>query len=492
MLAVAIGVVLAGPTFTGTASALSAVPTITSPVDGATVCVYPQEGIAVYGVEPGALNTTIQLYDNGMPVDSTNEIGDGGVWLTFLSYPALGAHALAATAVDMTGESAPSPTVHITVAPGHPLSASTSVDRFSPKNQDGVNDSVDISMSSDASGTVDVAITKADATMAVVRHAHLQVVAGQGLDWIWDGKDDGGNYVPDGAYTAVLTWNEDGCQSQNSELDLTVDNTAPRIHRLTAGPGTFYPRPDFGREIGDGISLGAIVTWEQADQSTPVFTFSLYHAGAAKPFRTFKPGDSFFTWYGRSPAGALMPAGRYAYQLRATDGVGNTSISPRKSFVLSYKRMVKRTTTALGSGKSFTVKDQHNSCGMTTSQQDSRYPGGLLLRYCGKKNRDVSVLVYAMRAPRMNKLFSFEPILTGGSPDHNRMAGLLLTFHPKRWFGFRIPAAYGTHEWRLPGYQFVSDDGHIYFAVGFAGPGNYDYDIKNLGAKYTYEVFTAK
>jgi flagellar hook assembly protein FlgD len=505
VVAVAIGAVVASPTFTRTASAAAPVaPIITSPADGSTLCLYdatyapdPFDPLLVSGTGPSW--TQALLYDNGgataVNVNDPSLVGIDGVWNAGVSSPSLGPHALYATTYDGTTESAPSATVHVTVVRGHPLNMSASVGAISPKNQDGIKDSTVIHMSSAASGTVDLSV--ADGTGTVVRQAHLQIVAGQGLDWVWDGKNASGAYVPDGPYGVGATWTEDGCQSRFAGIAVSVDNTAPMIGPPMLSSPTLDPRPDYGREIRDTVTMRVAATPYQ-DGSAPIYTFLLYHAGHAKPFHIFShpryvPVNSHVqvTWNGRTPAGALMPAGRYAYQVRAIDDVGNIAVGPRKSFVLSHKRMVRRTTTALGSGMSFTVKEQHNSCGMTTSRHDSRYAGGLLLRYCGKQNRDVSVLVYALRAPKMNKIFSFEPILTGGSPDHNRMAGLLLTFHPKRWFGFRVPATYGTHKWRLPGYQFVSDDGHIYFAVGFAGPGTYDYDIKNLGAKYTYEVFTA-
>ncbi|MGE8449837.1 MAG: CARDB domain-containing protein, partial [Pseudomonadales bacterium] len=69
--------------------------------------------------------------------------------------------------------------------------------------------------------------------------ARLSVPAGQ-HDLVWDGKDDGGNYVPDGEYSFDISY-EDGCgnlktPSTGNELDglrrsllVEVDRTAPAL-----------------------------------------------------------------------------------------------------------------------------------------------------------------------------------------------------------------------------------------------------------------------
>lgn len=131
--------------------------------------------------------------------------------------------------------------------------------------------------------------------------------------WTWDGRDDGGWFVPDGRYRIRL--------SAGFELPLWVDTVFPQVDALLH---PVYPPPLRGLQyfaddhIGDvrGASLDISLQRRALGESN----WTTWAEDLSRP----PPGSTLEEW----PGIGLSQAGYFAYQYRlvAIDGAGNRSV----------------------------------------------------------------------------------------------------------------------------------------------------------------------
>ncbi len=138
--------------------------------------------------------------------------------------------------------------------------------------------------------------------------------------FLWDGKNNLGQVVPDGAYTFTITaWDENGNTATSSPATVHVKDTPPQLtlKPITGDALIFSP--------GSGLKNSLEITQTGSRQSTWTGEF-LNSSG--KAVRTIVWKDSApqsFLWEGTDDAGKVVPDGVYSYHIEATDQAGNTT-----------------------------------------------------------------------------------------------------------------------------------------------------------------------
>jgi hypothetical protein len=140
----------------------------------------------------------------------------------------------------------------------------------------------------------------------------------------WDGRDDGGRPVGDGAYALNLRA-RGGPKTRpwNASRVIVVDTRPPAIRRLVVRPA--------GPSAGGECRLTLVA----AERATLRVRASGGSAGAvgAGPWR-LEPGRPFrWRWDGADAKGRPMPAGAYRLRITLTDPVGNRRTEARACWV---------------------------------------------------------------------------------------------------------------------------------------------------------------
>jgi hypothetical protein len=155
----------------------------------------------------------------------------------------------------------------------------------------------------------------ADSSGTIIRHRVGAGVFGQSPHvFAWDGRDDSGRVVPDGAYTAELTL-VDEKRTFDFPQDIRVDSTPPTIDDVKIRHAVFSPDGD---RRADRVDI-------RYRFSEPAYAI-LYLDGRRLPGRSYRrrPSDTI-QWYGRG-----VRAGAHRLALAAQDPAGNLSPSTRE------------------------------------------------------------------------------------------------------------------------------------------------------------------
>lgn len=134
--------------------------------------------------------------------------------------------------------------------------------------------------------------------------------------FVWDGRNDKGELVPEGTYRYVMEITDDfGSIGISEPRELMVDNTPPAV---TAVPEylIFSPDGDGSRDnlpIVQSGSLEARWTGEVLDRSGRVVRIFGWSDSAPADFR----------WDGRDGDGQLLPDAIFSYRISSTDLAGN-------------------------------------------------------------------------------------------------------------------------------------------------------------------------
>ncbi|MDR2741352.1 MAG: gliding motility-associated C-terminal domain-containing protein [Treponema sp.] len=147
----------------------------------------------------------------------------------------------------------------------------------------------------------------------------------------FDGKDDDGTLLPEGAYHGKLSVKyRNGYVAEAFSPSFTLDVTPPRA-AIRAEYGAFSPN-------NDGNQDEMIIAQEGSAETLWTGEVRRAAADSEQPVRTFRingaPGSRII-WDGQTDSGALAPDGEYVYRLSATDQAGNPGRSNEVRFTLS-------------------------------------------------------------------------------------------------------------------------------------------------------------
>ncbi len=149
--------------------------------------------------------------------------------------------------------------------------------------------------------------------------------------YVYDGKDDSGNYLPQGTYHAVLTvLYRNGHNPSATSPAIAVDLTPPSA-TLTADYLVFSPIGDSPRE---NMIFHATASQEQS-------WTGLVESADGLPVKTYTwvgQPDSTITWDGRGDDGRLEPDGTYKFLVESVDEAGNFGESNIIAFTLDTEK----------------------------------------------------------------------------------------------------------------------------------------------------------
>ncbi len=137
----------------------------------------------------------------------------------------------------------------------------------------------------------------------------------------WDGKNDAGQYVPDGTYTYVVeAWGAPGIGGKTEPRIVHVDNTYPNVELSVT-------YPFFSPGTGEGQQM--LTIHQRNATSAPQWKGSLQNA-AGQVVRSFAwsqaPKD--LTWDGTDESGKILPDGQYSYRISTVNLAGTPRMIP--------------------------------------------------------------------------------------------------------------------------------------------------------------------
>jgi len=143
----------------------------------------------------------------------------------------------------------------------------------------------------------------------------------------WDGKNDKGTIVSDGAYTYSLeAWDDNGNKSTTDPQKVVIDTTEPRAE-IKAPYTVFSPNGDGNKDtLPLELSGSAEDTWKGEvfdSKGTVVATFNWQG----------QPKD--LPWDGKSSGGTLLSDGVYSIALSTTDRAGNPATKKFDNIIIN-------------------------------------------------------------------------------------------------------------------------------------------------------------
>lgn len=224
--------------------------------------------------------------------------------------------------------------------PGPQLDIQADRERYiSPKNGDGVQDSVSVSATATAAERRALTGYRLEVLNEAGDQIHLQesslpeatfwkrMTASLGLrerenievpeELIWDGRSESGSFVPDGRYRLLLTvWDNRETTTVADPLFVVVDNSPPSVS-LAIPYRIFSPN-------GDGNKDVLPVTQEGSSEDR--WDAGVYGEDGSRvaSYRWTGNPPAEVRWDGNDERGRRLPDGIYRYRVSATDRAGNT------------------------------------------------------------------------------------------------------------------------------------------------------------------------
>jgi flagellar hook assembly protein FlgD len=139
---------------------------------------------------------------------------------------------------------------------------------------------------------------------------------------IWDGKDYGGTWQPNGKYNVVFNAIDDIGRSVTAEQVIIIDTIKPEITNIAFSPTVFTPNGDGIDDVttlGFTLSEGALVTIYVYESQGGSLVRELYR----ESWLNVGPTNISVTWDGLSGTGVPVPAGNYKFKIWARDYAAN-------------------------------------------------------------------------------------------------------------------------------------------------------------------------
>jgi FlgD Ig-like domain len=133
-----------------------------------------------------------------------------------------------------------------------------------------------------------------------------------GVEYEWDGRDDGGRVVPEGSYRPRVHLAEQR-RTIVFPNPIEVDITPPRVRVVSAAPATISPD-------GDGRSDRVQIRYRVSENAHGL----LFVDGRRTVYTRFQPREGVMSWYATRSGRSARP-GRYRLEVAAEDTAGNLS-----------------------------------------------------------------------------------------------------------------------------------------------------------------------
>jgi flagellar hook assembly protein FlgD len=173
------------------------------------------------------------------------------------------------------------------------------------------------------SNSIAVTFQLANSITAISRQQTLATIPGQAVTftYLWDGKDDNGDWLPDGDYNATLIATDSvGNSSQATALSqLTIKRHAPTIQSFQAD--TYVFTPDDGI-VGNHDTLTLSYTLSDSAQVLLIIKDVLNRTVQTVSIPGTSPTGSY-TWDGKV-GNAYVSDGIYHFQVNVLDSDGNS------------------------------------------------------------------------------------------------------------------------------------------------------------------------
>ena len=229
---------------------------------------------------------------------------------------AAGAHEVTFRSTDLTGRKEAIKAIAFTIdrtAPtlGPADSVAPSAAQFSP-NGDGVADTIGVSHALNERGAIRLVVTGAGGG-PTVRSVTIPVARAGAGSIAWDGRDDGGNYVPDGDYSLTLTPLD---RARNAGPARSVDVTVfGAFVGLSPLPVRFYPQD------GDALAPRTVARFSLGAAANVTLRVVNTAGTTVRTISGPQPaGPVAIAWDGRTDGGGFAPQGLYRIVVVASVG----------------------------------------------------------------------------------------------------------------------------------------------------------------------------
>jgi len=188
-------------------------------------------------------------------------------------------------------------------------------------NGDGVRDRVRLGF--DLSEPAEVSFSIIDSEGSEVRRLFddRQLAGDRKHRFLWDGRDDDGNVVPDGTYRMRVARRKEG-RIINSFKKVMVDTRRPEVELVSAAPGVVDP--------SNGRPVAVRIRYRGPRTRGPEFRVWRTDDGPPRIVDRFRGDDTRSgVWNGRTISGDLAVDGDYTLQVRVRDHAGNEALAPR-------------------------------------------------------------------------------------------------------------------------------------------------------------------
>ena len=143
--------------------------------------------------------------------------------------------------------------------------------------------------------------------------------------FVWNGRNDDGDIVPDGIYRMRVVRRDEG-RVIDSVKEIRVDLQPPHVRLLSAKPSVIAPR-------APGQAPEVTLRYSGPDNKAPEFrVFRTDDAGKPHVVRRFRGKGRTGVWHGEVATGpertASAPDGDYAFTVRVRDKAGNLAVAP--------------------------------------------------------------------------------------------------------------------------------------------------------------------
>jgi flagellar hook assembly protein FlgD len=405
-----------------------------------------------------------------------------------------GAHTILAVSCPTSGLSCAgpsSPLVTFTASSLHPRITAVSPSVFSP-NADGRLDTAKLTYYLPDTETVRFQVRNAAGT--IVRGPSGAGTLTKGTrTLVWNGLLNNSARALNGLYTLELATSRANLRG-TATARVTVDRTAPTITSIAGGGTTFYPYPDYFRDI-------FTAKFTLVERATATLTVRNSSGALVRSLGgTRYAGPATLQWNGKNAAGARVAAGTYYWTLTAQDSAGNRRVSARYVVKVSARRTVTKTATVSRAGSQYIFAGGTSYCADADPSVSDFYPSGVwLLNACESSGStgvvELAGATYRFTAPAAVSYSSLRLQSYGNSLFSPSTVGVGFTKWGTNGFTIREISVGSTNAWRTIGSVgaagLVSSGSRLVETTLYV-PNDYDgasdYDIGNVRLVVTYKV----